>query len=217
MTCPKCGYMMSAFDKDCPRCHGQGIAPAQPSSSSTQQLPSGGQSKSRTTAITPVTTPATTPIPSSNQTYCNSCGTPNANTASFCSGCGQSTAALASVPPQTISGTWVAPPQPPPVYQHPPQNNVNVVVTQQNNNNNSGWWAAILLLLFGTPLGCIAIPAALVLMAVAFQFTPMIIAVFVAIAIGKSTLDQDKKIIGIVASLVVGAALNGVLLAQLRP
>lgn len=27
MQCPLCGYMMSAFDKECLRCHGKGIAP----------------------------------------------------------------------------------------------------------------------------------------------------------------------------------------------
>ena len=26
MICPRCGYMMDAFDKECPRCHGKGVA-----------------------------------------------------------------------------------------------------------------------------------------------------------------------------------------------
>lgn len=25
MTCPHCGYAMSAFDAECPRCHGKGV------------------------------------------------------------------------------------------------------------------------------------------------------------------------------------------------
>ena len=30
MDCPECGYIMDAFDRECPRCHGQGLAPAAP-------------------------------------------------------------------------------------------------------------------------------------------------------------------------------------------
>ena len=28
--CPQCGFIMSAFDKECLRCHGKGIAPTSP-------------------------------------------------------------------------------------------------------------------------------------------------------------------------------------------
>jgi len=104
------------------------------------------------------------------------------------------------------------PPNAPPYY--PPQQNINVVVNQKN--GGSGWLVAWLLLLFGTPLGCIAIPIALVMLAVCFQFAPIIIAIIVAVSIGKSTLDPENKTTGIIAAIVIGAALNGLLLLQLR-
>jgi hypothetical protein len=45
MLCPQCGYMMTAFDKECPRCHGKGVSGA-------------------AAVAPPAPTPAPTPAPS---------------------------------------------------------------------------------------------------------------------------------------------------------
>ena len=39
MICPSCGYVMSDFDKECPRCHGKGI-PKSTQQASPQPAPS---------------------------------------------------------------------------------------------------------------------------------------------------------------------------------
>jgi len=220
--CPQCGYAMSAFDKDCQRCHGQGIAQ---SDTGTQRLPTATPKTPRVQAVSPVPLASMAPAMGATSS-CNRCGAPNANAASFCSTCGESLSALSVGAPASPSGTWATtnqqsspqpyqqpyPHQQPHQQPHPPQNNVNVVVTQKN-GSNAGWWAAALLLMFGTPLGCIAIPIAIVLMAIAFRFAPMIIAGYVALLITRSTLEPEKKTIGIVIALVVGAAFTQGLIA----
>lgn len=178
-------------------------ASGQLTNSETQILAPGGVSSSRANAVTPISPAAT-----AGQKFCNHCGAPNNDTASFCSSCGQ-----------TVSSVAVQQPlQPPPThyFSSPDGPNVsqpvNISVTQQQ--NNSGWWAAALLLIFGTPLGCIAIPLMLVLLAVFFQFAPILIAVAVAVVIGKSALDNQYKAMAIAGVLLTGLIINGVMWSQ---
>lgn len=169
----------------------------------------------------PVPMAPTAVVPAAmGQMYCNSCGTANLASASFCSGCGQ--AMITAAINQASSAMWAGAQQAPPQqgnFNAPQASNggANVNVTVVNKTNNSGWWAAVLLLIFGTPLGCIAIPLALVLFVAAFQFTPMIIAIVIIPFIWKSSLDPQIKPIVIGGVFMAGAIANAIMLASLRP
>ncbi len=39
MICPKCGYAMDSFDRECPRCHGKGLAASEGATAPTVQAP----------------------------------------------------------------------------------------------------------------------------------------------------------------------------------
>ena len=169
----------------------------------------------------PVTRPVAVsqPVPMAPQTpiqvFCSHCGSPSGG-GSFCARCGQTLAIPAA-------------PTHPPAYLHadqgtfypnsgmPIQNNVNVVVTQQNNNNNSGWLAALLVMMFATPLGCIMIPVALLVMAFAFQVAPTIIGIVAAVIISRSNLPQDQKNWYMAGAVIGGIVINAILLAAMLP
>ena len=55
MICPKCSYVMSAFDVDCPRCHGQGV-PKPPATGTQSTSP-------QATIPSQVATPPQVPVP----------------------------------------------------------------------------------------------------------------------------------------------------------
>jgi hypothetical protein len=194
--CAECGQKNS---KDAMKCH-----------NCTKALPWAPKPPTRvTTKILPAkpTPPATHPVshvsPSANTIYCNACGLPNVINAVHCSGCGSAITSISPVAPSQVWGTHDAP---------PPPSNINVTVSQQN---NSGWWLAWFLLLFATPVGCITIPLALFLIAVFAQWAPIIIACVVVGMIYKSPLEEPKKSQAIVGAMVVGAALQAVLLAPM--
>lgn len=96
--------------------------------------------------------------------------------------------------------------------QVPINNVVNVTVEQKS--SSSGWIAATMVLLFATPLGCIAIPVALLILVFAFSIAlallPMIIGVSAAVFVWNSkVIAQDKKL------PIVGGIIGVAVLAQL--
>ena len=199
MKCPDCGYILSPFDRTCPRCDDlkrrgpQALIPLKPVPPSPQD------------------TGAVTPLPASPAAFCVHCGTPAHPEASFCGRCGRGLPAPA--PP---SAPVAEPPgfQMPPAYAAPPPYapapvNVSVNVSQ---NSGGGWWAALLVLLFGTPLGCVAVPVAivvgLIVLGTAVQFAPLLVAGLVAAVLSRLPLDRTQRPYLIGGTLVLGAVVN---------
>lgn len=165
--------------------------------------------------------PTTAPLPATiapagNQSYhptaaqpvhCQQCGTGNLAGASFCSGCGRSfTMPLNYSPSYMPTGGFVAPQQQQPI--------VNVTTTVTQKGSSGGWWAALLLLLFGSPLGCIAIPVALVLLVVVFYigaialiFAPMIVAIISAVVVWRHQAILPQRKTYIIAGILGGGLL----------
>lgn len=71
MKCPKCDYLMSAFDSECPKCHGKGIARLAPTNLPPAPPPS------------PVVVQANDPA----LIYCSNCGQQHIATAVRCTRC----------------------------------------------------------------------------------------------------------------------------------
>ena len=183
----------------------QHIVPANNSASDSAPLPLVPQESLAVAPQEVVSQEVPAPVVNQQRTFCQKCGTPNALGASFCSGCGNSLN-MATAPIYTEA----APPQQAP-------NLVNVTVQQKN--SNAGWWAATAVMLYGTPLGCIAIPVTLILLAFAFTagiaFSPTIVAVIAAVVVGKHpSIAKNRKLPIIAALLVVGIGANAVMFSQ---
>jgi len=163
---------------------------AQPASLSPQRSP------------TMVPTHVQVPAPMApQQTFCQRCGAPNALGSAFCTSCGQPL-----TPPVIVTGVGagvVAPQQ--------PQNIVNVSVQQKS--SSGGWLAALIVALFATPLGCIAIPAVLVLLLLAYSagiaFAPMLLAIVGSVVVWKLQAVRPEHKVPMIAGLLgVGAAIQ---------
>lgn len=162
MTCPQCGYVLSSFDKTCPRCE---------------------EMKKRQAQQTPPVQPTVEqPVAAPTPVYCSRCGMANAAAASFCPRCGNSLFQVTSLPVHVQ-------PSPPPQLQQP----INVTVNASGRKSNAGWWVALFTLLFATPLGCVTIPVALV----------VIIAIF---AVGAPFIEAAAMVLGIICVLTVFVA-----------
>ncbi len=66
MICQKCGYAMDPFDKECPRCHGQGVVPQDMAqATAAQPAPVPQPAPVQPAAVTPVTPTPSAPSPPS--------------------------------------------------------------------------------------------------------------------------------------------------------
>lgn len=214
--CAVCGYALSPFDKTCPRC------------AANKNLPVPA------TALEPIA-PVALPVhtPDSRQprpkNFCTRCGQPRAEGVAFCSGCGHSL----SDSPQLETASPPAPHVPPmqegliaetvyhnpasitpPHYQPFPHQNVRVVVNNSAGSGSAGWIAALMVALFATPLGCIALPLALVaggfFFGVVKEFMPILIAIAICSVVYRSTMNSRDKQTAIIIALVVGAIINAI-------
>ena len=153
--------------------------------------------------------PRPTAVVNQQQSFCQRCGTPNALGASFCSGCGNG---MGNIPTTVVTGGMTTSAQ--------PANVVNVTV--QQNNSSGGWLAAWAVMLFATPLGCIAIPVAVVVLLLVvgagIAFAPMIIAIIASVIVWKHpSISQHRKMpilagilaVGLVVQIAMFAASNG--------
>lgn len=188
MTCPKCGYVMSVFEKECPRC---------------EQL--------KKQALTKPTPPATDALP--DRIHCTQCGEANAPAARFCVRCGSeiSAAIHAPVPATTVATQQqTAAPSPAQMTQSV---NVSVNVAQRQ-DGSSGWLVALLILLFGTPMGCLVIPLlfgfSCVFASVVIYLAPMIAAGIACAIIWSIKMPkfQPKKPTATLIALGAGVAAN---------
>ena len=114
MQCPLCGYAMSAFDVECPRCHGKG----QPQQDTPPKVVIPSQSPPQAHWIQPAQShPMAVPV------FCRYCGYQNQIEDLFCANCGT----------PAKEQTAFTHPQP-----SPPPQQVHVHVNQQNNNGGCG-------------------------------------------------------------------------------
>ena len=152
-----------------------------------------GRQSSLTSQQTHPLTPTQRPVVPSptlpHQTHCTHCGASNTDGVSFCSSCGKS-----------IVAAWISPA----TTSQQPSVNVSVNVKQ---NNNGSWLAALLVLLFGTPLGCLVVPAVIVvgialiaalepvveMAAVTALLVTLVLTAIAAAAVANMNMEPQKK------------------------
>jgi hypothetical protein len=139
----------------------------------------------------------------------------NAAAASFCSRCGNPLFQVAT-PLVHVQ------PSPPPQLQQP----INVTVNASGRKSNAGWWVALFTLLFATPLGCVTIPIALVVIIAIFAvglpfiepaamvlalicaltvcIAPLIVTTIAIVTIAKKDIPREAKARGIAIAFSVG-------------
>jgi hypothetical protein len=64
-------------------------------------------------------------------------------------------------------------------------------------------------------MGCVTIPVVFLLMLFAYQLIPMIVAIVIAVALGKSDMNPDSKTPAIIGTVIAGIMLNAAFLALL--
>lgn len=91
MKCPMCGYMMDAFDKECPRCHGKGVpqSVAQPQDEPAPQPPA--------------QPPTPQAAPSHYSRFCPHCSAAMSISMQYCPVCRKKNTAPAAPPPASIN------------------------------------------------------------------------------------------------------------------
>ncbi len=192
MQCPDCGYMMTAFDKECARCQKLGM-PLKPC------LKCGG-----TVGI--------------REEYCSWCHhrfgdpvEPPAPTNVYAS------PAIPVAQTLQVAPDYSQPPAyPPPVYPQAayPQAPVHVTVS---NGSNAGWLAAAMVLLLATPLGCLVIPVSLIcgalVLLVGWSVWPILATAGAAVAVVRAppqSVPQDKKVYLVLAIVALGVIIEAV-------
>ena len=80
MRCPQCDYMMDAFDKECPRCHGKGLSKPEPEIHPDLSKP--------LTRNAPLSHTKVQPVAQVREQRCMNCSTPILAGQKFCPSCG---------------------------------------------------------------------------------------------------------------------------------